>query len=38
MLEEPMGSGCAITPANDKAKRKNKNDFFMELMFNSHSF
>jgi hypothetical protein len=38
MLEEPMGSGCAITAANDKAKRKNKNDFFMELLFSIDLF
>jgi hypothetical protein len=30
MLEEPIGSGCAVAPANDKARRKAKNNFFIE--------
>jgi hypothetical protein len=38
MLDEPTGSGCAITPVNDKAKRKNKNDFFMKMLFSSDLF
>jgi hypothetical protein len=38
MLEEPMGSCCAIATATNNTNKADKNDFFMEVMFNSHSF
>jgi len=30
MLEEPMGSGCAIVPKNEHARKRANNDIFIE--------